>query len=161
MRLEEVVAVLSALDDAGVETWLEGGWGIDALVGQQTRDHRDVDLDIDASYEATALEVLDRLGYAVQTDWRPTRVELVANGRGWVDLHPLRFGPDGDARQAAPDGTFWNFPKRYFTTGHLDQRDVGCFTIEAQRYFHAGYELRAQDRLDLAVLDKLEASGEM
>lgn len=159
MRLADVLTVVDALDDAGVETWLEGGWGIDALVGQQTRDHRDVDVDVDVAHEATALEVLGRLGYAVQTDWRPTRVELVAKGRGWVDLHPLIFSADGDARQAALDGTFWHFPRRYFVRGRLDRREVGCYSIEAQRTFHAGYELRPQDRLDLAVLDRLEGSG--
>jgi hypothetical protein len=43
-RLPEVVDVLERLDRAGVPVWLDGGWGVDALVGRQTRPHRDLDL---------------------------------------------------------------------------------------------------------------------
>jgi hypothetical protein len=43
-RLPEVVDVLERLDRAGVPVWLDGGWGVDALVGRQTRAHRDLDL---------------------------------------------------------------------------------------------------------------------
>lgn len=44
MQAADVQAVLAALDAAGVPTWLDGGWGIDALVGRQTRPHSDLDL---------------------------------------------------------------------------------------------------------------------
>lgn len=102
------------------------------------------------------LRVLHRLGYEVETDERPTRVELGAPGRGWVDVHPLQFDPSGDARQAAPDGTFWHFPRRYFTQGRLGPLHVGCYSVEAQRFFRTGYEIRRQDRLDLEVLLEIE-----
>jgi lincosamide nucleotidyltransferase A/C/D/E len=52
---------------------LEGGWGVDALVGRQTRPHRDVD--IDAAYQAPVLLALYERGYRIETDWRPNRVE--------------------------------------------------------------------------------------
>jgi lincosamide nucleotidyltransferase A/C/D/E len=130
-----------------------------ALVGQQTRGHRDVDLDIDASQEAEALSVLGRLGYEVETDWRPNRVELAAAGRGWVDLHPLRFDSDGNARQAGANGEFHDFPKSYFTIGELRGRTVRCFSLEAQRRFHTGYPLRLTDLHDLARLAACEPAG--
>ena len=109
MRLDEVFRVLDALAESGIPAWLEGGWGVDALVGRQTRAHRDLDLDIDASQEAEALSVLRRLGYEVETDWRPNRVELVAAGGRWVDLHPLQFDP-GKARQPGLTGSSTTFP---------------------------------------------------
>lgn len=71
MTLAEVVRVLEALELAGCRFWLEGGWGVDALVGHQTRPHRDVDIDIDAECEQAALAALEELGYTVETDWRP------------------------------------------------------------------------------------------
>lgn len=40
----DVHRVLDLLSDADVETWVSGGWGVDALVGRQTRTHRDLDL---------------------------------------------------------------------------------------------------------------------
>ena len=46
MSPDDVVAVLDRLDAARIEWWVEGGWGVDALLGEQTRDHRDLDLGI-------------------------------------------------------------------------------------------------------------------
>ncbi|MDQ0908982.1 hypothetical protein QFZ22_004967 [Streptomyces canus] len=44
MDADDVLHVLNLLRRAGTEVWIGGGWGIDALVGRQTRDHRDLDL---------------------------------------------------------------------------------------------------------------------
>jgi lincosamide nucleotidyltransferase A/C/D/E len=155
MSLAEVFRVLDRLDEVGVACWLEGGWGVDALIGHQTRPHRDLDLDLDAEQEPLALDVLHELGYEIETDWRPNRVELAAAGQGWVDVHPLLFDPDGNARQAALDGRYFTFPRSYFRTGALEGRQVGCFTVEAQRHFHSGYEPRQVDLHDLAQLNSL------
>jgi len=38
---------------------------------------------------------------------------LVAEGWGWVDVHPLVIDDDGNARQAALDGGFYDFPSSY------------------------------------------------
>lgn len=40
----QVIEVLDCLDAAEVTAWLDGGWGVDALVGSQTRPHSDLDL---------------------------------------------------------------------------------------------------------------------
>ena len=37
MRPTEVLEVLDRLDASDVTVWLDGGWGVDALIGQQTR----------------------------------------------------------------------------------------------------------------------------
>ena len=154
MLLAEVQRVVAALEAAGCSFWLEGGWGVDALVGHQTREHRDVDVDIDARHEEAALGALAVLGYAIETDWRPNRVELVAPGRGWVDLHLLVIDASG-VRQAALGGGWHEFPPDCFTTGHLDGHEVPCFTAETQRFFRTGYEPRPVDLHDLALLDDL------
>ncbi|MDN5929633.1 MAG: hypothetical protein L0I24_00960 [Pseudonocardia sp.] len=155
MGLDEVFRVLDALHEIAVQFWVEGGWGVDALVGQQTRPHRDLDVDFDAGHEAQVVEALGRLGYEVETDWRPNRVELARPGRGWVDLHPLLLSPDGSARQAALGNGFHEFPTSYFTSGSLDGHQVPCVSIEAQWAFHDGYDLRPHDLHDLEVLRSL------
>jgi lincosamide nucleotidyltransferase A/C/D/E len=35
----DVLGVLDRLDAAGIEWWVDGGWGIDALLGEETRPH--------------------------------------------------------------------------------------------------------------------------
>ena len=39
-----VLALMDALGAAGVSAWVAGGWGVDALIGYQTRRHYDLDL---------------------------------------------------------------------------------------------------------------------
>jgi lincosamide nucleotidyltransferase A/C/D/E len=158
MCANEVHAVLDALDAAGCPAWIGGGWGVDALVGHQTRPHRDLDLAVPADREAAALDALSELGYVIETDWRPVRVEVVAAGRGWVDLHPVVFDETGDAHQAGLDGGSFRYPKDCFTTGTIAGRQVNCLSVEQQLVFHSGYEPRGIDCVDVALLRQLAAT---
>jgi len=155
--LAEVLAVLGDLDRAGCRVWVGGGWGVDALVGRQTRAHRDLDLAVDATDEGEALDVLARRGYRVETDWRPVRVELVAPGRGRVDVHAVTFSGDGSGhgRQPGLDGTAFDYPPEALGSGRLGGRTVPCLTRDQQVLFHQGYPPRAVDLHDLALLDRL------
>ncbi len=86
---DEVLAVLDALRKTGCRATAAGGWGVDALVGHQTRD--DLDLAVDAG-GLDALDALARLGYVVETDCLTTRPQL-AFRRGYeprdVDQHDI------------------------------------------------------------------------
>jgi lincosamide nucleotidyltransferase A/C/D/E len=152
---EEVARVLDALADAGVGSWVGGGWGVAVLVGQQTREHRDLDLAVDADALQACLDALTGLGYVTETDDLPVRIELAASPRGWVDVHPVKFDDSGYGLQAAPDGQF-HYPAEAFTTGTLNGRVIPCLSAAQQRTFHSGYELQAKDRHDLARLDTVE-----
>jgi lincosamide nucleotidyltransferase A/C/D/E len=152
MRAVHVLEVVDALSAAGIRVWLDGGWGVDALVGRQTRGHRDVDLALDVRDVRGTLAVLHGLGYEIETDERPTRVELGAPGDRRVDLHPLTFDLGGDGIQRGPDGERWVYPPDCFITGTLAGRTVGCIGAAQQVLFHSGYELRDVDRHDLALL---------
>ncbi len=156
MEQDEVHAVLDALGRAGIPTWVAGGWGVDALAGRQTREHRDLDLLVDAERLEDCMRILTARGYAVETDWRPVRVEVGAAGRGWVDVHPVRLAADGSGVQAGLDGTRFYYPPDCFTTGNLAGREAPCLTAAHQQFLHTGYEPRAQDIHDLRVLRTLK-----
>lgn len=147
--------VLSDLTAADFRFWVGGGWGVDALVGHQTREHRDLDLAVDAARAAVALKVLGQRGYVVETDWRPVRVELVAPGRGWVDLHPVVFDNTGHGRQASFDGGHFDYPPDSFNVGMLDGLTVPCLSRVQQIHFHSGYAPRPADLHDLVLLESL------
>lgn len=153
MRADHVTEVLDGLDRGGVRYWVGGGWGVAALAGRQTREHRDLDLAVDAEDLSACLAVLGDLGYRTETDWLPVRIELAAAGARWVDVHPVRFGEDGHGRQAGLGEEYFDYLPSSFTTGSLAGRRVNCLSAEQQRQFHTGYELRAQDLHDLAELD--------
>ncbi|MCU1492333.1 MAG: amino acid transporter [Acidimicrobiaceae bacterium] len=155
MTAEGVHVVLDALSAVGCSAWVSGGWGVDALVGRQTRPHRDLDLAIDAAHEASALKALIQLGYEIETDWRPVRVELASAGTGWVDLHLVAFDENGDGRQADLDGGFFTYPRSCFATGSISGGEVDCLSVDQQLIFHRGYEPRDVDLADLALLRDL------
>jgi lincosamide nucleotidyltransferase A/C/D/E len=159
MDLGEVLGVLADLTEAGCSVWVAGGWGVDALVGRQTRLHRDLDLALDARNQTVALHALERRGYRVETDWRPVRVELVADDRGWVDVHPVVFDPTGHGRQADLGGGHFDYPPEAFDKGALGGVGVPCLSRDQQLFFHTGYEPRAVDLLDLALLEGLTSRG--
>ena len=44
MSAEQAQALYELLDQNGVRCWVMGGWGVDALLGRVTREHKDLDL---------------------------------------------------------------------------------------------------------------------
>ena len=160
MPVDEVHRVLDTLTGAGCRAWVAGGWGVDALAGRQTRPHRDLDLLVEATCLGDALAALAALGYEVETDWLPIRVEVAAPGRRWVDLHPVVFDDAGHGVQAGPDGTTFEYPAACLVTGSLDGRAVPCLSVDRQIEAHTGFEPRDVDRADLALLRTLaQGSG--
>jgi lincosamide nucleotidyltransferase A/C/D/E len=155
MGTSDVLALLDVLSRAGCRVWVGGGWGVDALVGRQTRSHRDLDLAVDADDEVAAIEALGLLSFEVETDWRPVRVELVAEASRWVDLHPVVFDADGNGRQADVDGGHFEYPRECFSTGSIGGVAIPCLSIDLQLRFHAGYHPQDNDRHDLALLHSL------
>ena len=149
----------SALRKVGCRFWVAGGWGVDALIGHKTRHHRDLDLAIDAHDEPAALDVLGALGYRVETDWRPVRVELVLQNHAWLDLHPVHFDEVGHGRQADLDGRHFDYPPDGFTTGLVGGVVTPCLSREQQVRFHSGYDPGPKDLHDLAALKELSGRG--
>ena len=43
MQAEDVIELYALLLEHGVRLWVDGGWGIDALLNRQTRPHKDLD----------------------------------------------------------------------------------------------------------------------
>src|SRR4051794_39757104 len=156
MEPADVLAALDAIERAGVDAWVEGGWGIDALIGRRTRAHDDLDLAVDAADGGFDLAVaaLAALGYRPGLDDLPVRLGVEPPDGRRVDLHPLRFGADGSGVQAGHTREFV-YPADGFTTGRIGDRPVACLTARLQRDFHAHHEPRPVDVLDLAQLETI------
>jgi lincosamide nucleotidyltransferase A/C/D/E len=160
---DDVRTIISVLRRHGIDPGISGGWGVDALARQQTRPHRDLDLSVPLGHLDRALFALTGLRFAIAVDWLPVRVELSA-GQVGVDLHPLRFRPDGSAWQAGLDTPDrWSgeevggfvYPTDGWARGHVDGLEVRCISADLQRQFHAGYSPREIDLHDLEVLASL------
>ena len=152
MEFSEVERVLDELDARKIRYWVAGGWGVAALVGAQTREHRDLDLAVDVTDLPVCLQCLASLGYSRETDWLPVRVEYAAPGRGWIDVHPIAFDDAGHGQQADLDGGHFDYAPDAFAVGSVRGRAVPCLSLSQQRAFHSGYEPRPQDLHDLEQL---------
>ena len=159
MRAADVVAVVDALDAAGIWYRLDGGWGVDALVGRETRPHVDVDLVVQRRDVDRAAAALRPLGLAHDESVKPglpARVVLRSADGRQVDLHPVVFDERGDGLQELGGGE-WG---RYSATGlegsgRIAGRVVPCLTAELQLAHHAGYEQDDHDRHDVRILESV------
>ncbi len=151
MTGEEVLKILARLRP--LDVWIGGGWGIDALIGRQTRPHRDLDLMHRQDQEPAVLAALTELGFAESLNWRPVRFVVSDPDQREIDLHPLMFDDNGNATQASLDPAApFVYPAEGFVTGSIQERPVPCLSAEQQVYFHQGYEPTERDRHDMAVL---------
>lgn len=46
MQEREVIDFYRAMEQSGITVWIDGGWGVDALLRKQTRPHSDLDIAI-------------------------------------------------------------------------------------------------------------------
>ena len=153
MAAADVLGVLRCLEAAGIDVWLDGGWGIDALVGSQTREHDDVDVVIPLDDVEPARVALAALGFELHEDSLPTRCVLRAADDRRVDFHAVRFGPRGDGFQANPAGGFYAYPAGGFRgDGVIGGTPVRCLTADLQVLHHLGYEPTPKDRRDMELL---------
>jgi lincosamide nucleotidyltransferase A/C/D/E len=153
MDAASVLAIVDRLAAAGITVWLDGGWGVDALLHEQTRPHADLDLVVAAADVAPAIDRLSMDGFAVVEDELPTRAMLTDHGGRRVDLHPVVFDAGGGGVQTLQDGRTWRYPPEGFAgAGVVGGRAVRCLTPEVQVLCHLGYEPDDDDRQDMARL---------
>lgn len=156
----DVVVVLDALHAVGLSGWLAGGWAIDALVGEQTRRHGDLDLVVAAETAERAVEALVAAGYRRQSHVAahvpgallPDRVVLQDAAGRVVDLHGVWL-------DSWPNLPGIDDP---FTTGRVGGREVGCLSAAVQIAARRGYALEVEDDHDLGLLrafDRRESAG--
>ena len=155
MAAEDVMGVVSAIRQAGISVWLDGGWGVDALIGEQTRPHDDLDVVIPLLDAERSIGALAALGYEVEIDARPTRLVL-ANGKGQrIDIHLVALEPNGNARQigAGPGGGDAVYPSGGFLgSGKIAGEQVDCLTPHLLVAHHMGYEPQDKDRHNVRLL---------
>lgn len=153
MDSASLLAVVGLLDAEGITVWLDGGWGVDALLGLQTREHDDLDVVAEIDDASRIIELLNRLGYALVAGAPPKSFAMVDASGLQVDVHPVTFDAQGGGVYQMDDGETWVYPAEGFRgRGTVDGRPVRCLSPEAQVLVHVGYELAAKDYRELYLL---------
>ena len=153
MEADDVLGLLDRLTAAGIAVWLDGGWGVDALTGAQSRPHGDLDLVLNSALLPALVETLAPCGYAIVEDESPTRVVLADGAGHGIDIHLVTFDAGGGGLQTLQDGRVFRYPPEGFGgTGRINGQTVRCLTPEVQLLCHLGYEPDDTDQQDMRLL---------
>ncbi|CDM65881.1 nucleotidyltransferase domain-containing protein [Pyrinomonas methylaliphatogenes] len=154
MTSDVVVEFLDLMEASSIEVCLDGGWGVDALLGEQTREHRDLDIIIRVEDVPRLLAVTRAAGYARQPGGTETNFVLKTEAGDKVDVHAIAFDERGFGVFTLPDGRKWPFPRAAFQgRGRIRDKDVRCLSPDAQVQCHAqGYTPDEVDLQDMKLL---------
>lgn len=154
MRSAAVLEVMDLLDASGVNAWVDGGWGVDALFGRETRPHEDLDLVVELDKTERIREILAARGFMLEEDQLPIRFVLSNPQLGRIDLHTVTFDRNGGGVQPQPNGRSFRYPPEGFVSGFVDGRPVRCISAEVQVRCHIGYEPKEKDVDDILALHR-------
>jgi lincosamide nucleotidyltransferase A/C/D/E len=148
---DRVLELLAVLRSGGISATLDGGWGVDALLGRETRPHEDLDLVVALSDVPRIHEALRPLGFALHEDHLPVRFVLRRNGEQ-LDFHTVSFDAEGGGVQPQPGGGSFRYPPEGFVRGRVRGVSVPCVSAPVQVLCHLGYEPTHKDAADVLQL---------
>lgn len=146
---EKVIELLKSIQDQWV--CVDGGWGVDALLGVQTRVHSDLDLIIHQDDVSVIDQALCNQGFTQMSE--VDGLVYASNGL-FVDLHLVCLDQKSYGHFDLPNGGSWPFPPEAFeATGEIGGFEVRCLSVDAQVQCHAqGYSLKPKDISDMRAL---------
>lgn len=163
---EDVVYLCKLFSNHDIQVWLTGGWGIDALLEQQTRPHHDLDVLMLVDDVSLLLNLMGQEGYIYKELWSENRATVDIHrteietafflrdpdGRE-LDVHALRLDEQGNGIPA------WEKDEGFILTSQCLTGDgtiagylVRCMSAEYQMISHTGYELPEKQVPDLMKL---------
>jgi len=155
MRAEAAVDLLRLFETAGIDVWLDGGWAVDAALGEQTRSHKDLDIILQSSDLRQLREMLGVRGFHEKDGGTESNFVLADDQGLEVDVHAFVFDKSGNGVYRMQNGEDWIFPAAGFSgRGEILGTRVRCFTPEVQVLCHAhGYVPKEKDLRDMELLE--------
>lgn len=152
MTAERVLEILDSMRSHGVTASIDGGWGVDALVGRETRPHEDLDLVVAMGDVDTIRSALGGFDFSVAEDHLPVRFVMRDPHGSQLDFHTVTFDEQGGGVQPQPGGGSFRYPPEGFVQGQIAGRPVPCISAHVQVLCHLGYEPTAKDAHDVLLL---------
>jgi lincosamide nucleotidyltransferase A/C/D/E len=149
MSERAVVDFLDLCAAHAVAVWIDGGWGVDALLGEQTRQHEDLDIALRHADVPRLRALLEARGYrdAPRDDTRDCNFVMRDAHGHCVDFHSFTFDDDGNHIFGI------EYPLESLSgRGSIGGRSVQCIAAEWMMDFHTGYPLDERDLRDVLAL---------
>jgi len=145
----DVADLIALLDQHGLEVYVDGGWAVDAVLGQQTRLHDDLDIALPHAQVPRLRALLETRGFREQRrddSWECNFV-LVDEAERRVDVHSYTL----DAAGLNVGGVTYS-AEQLTGRGVVGGYSVRCISPEWLVKFHTGYELDDNDWHDVRLL---------
>lgn len=154
MKQERALEIFRCLNSAGVPFWVDGGWGVDVLLGGQSRDHSDLDLAIAFEDLSRCKRALEPLGYDRADCHGDAHWNWVLADRhgGSVDLHGFVLDAQGNAVLGDPASDALYPAGALNGIGTLSGMTLACIAAPYVLGFRNGFAPRDVDRHDVAAL---------
>jgi lincosamide nucleotidyltransferase A/C/D/E len=149
----DVIEIYDLMQSNGVTLWIDGGWGVDALLGRQTRRHKDLDVAVQAKDVPDLCELLAQSGFREKGEdyARPWNYILIGDAGREIDLHIIELDSEGNGVYGGDRGESYT-AHALSGRGTIGGRDVHCIAAEDSVRFHSGYKLKDKDFRDVSAL---------
>jgi lincosamide nucleotidyltransferase A/C/D/E len=151
MKAEDVVEVLRLMEENRIDVHVDGGWGVDALLGQRTRSHEDVDIAVVHKDVPALRKLLDARGYRElpSPDAKDFNFVLSDSHGRKIDVHSYTFDQQGNHVYGIA------YPIDSLTgRGVINGHPIKCISVEWAVKFHTQYEPDETDFQDVQALCK-------
>ena len=146
----DAIEIITWAEENEISLWIDGGWGVDALLKEETRAHNDIDLFVEESNGKKFISILKKKGFIEivesyttesHTVWKDTKGRI-------IDLHIFKFNEQGYIVFEGEE-----YPPNVFSgIGEIGNKEVKCIDAENQVLFHLGYEHNENDVHDVKLL---------
>jgi lincosamide nucleotidyltransferase A/C/D/E len=149
MTAQGVIEIVQLFEQNAIEVYIDGGWGVDALLGKQTRTHADLDVAVQHKDVAQVRVLLKARGYQdmPRDDTRDCNFVLADNQGHQIDIHSYTFDSTGNHVYGI------EYPYDSLTgDGAVNEYPVRCISPEWMVRFHTGYAFDENDYRDVKAL---------
>jgi lincosamide nucleotidyltransferase A/C/D/E len=149
MTASDVIEIVRLFKLNHIELHIDGGWSVDALLGEQTRTHSDLDIAVQHKDVAQIRALLEAMGYrdVPRDDTRECNFVLGDDQGRQIDIHSYTFDSSGKNVYGVA------YPLDSLTgTGSINGHPVNCISPEWLVKFHTGYKLDENDYYDVRAL---------
>ncbi len=150
MTASDVLGLYKELEGQGIPIWIDGGWCVDALLGQQTRSHPDLDIAVDRKFADRLEQLLLGWGYQRRADVNSSAWNFSLERQGRVlDVHVFEFDQNGKNIYGIqyPYGSLAG-------EGMILETKVRCVAPEWMFKFKTSYTPREKDLGDVEALSE-------
>lgn len=154
MTAEDVANFYRELENLGIEIWIDGGWGVAALLGEPIRTYSDLDIIVQGKDVAIIRSLLESRGYSIvqRDDLSEDNFHLRDNAGHEIDFTVINFDENGNGIYGEPENGEMNPAASFTGEGVINGQRVRCVSPEYALAFRTGYEIREKDRQDVEAL---------